>query len=181
MHTGEGRVWWILKGLTGCNLGNELPHFPLSSSEPPPSYEECVGNQAPSVPPLSQDKARQALMREINKRWFVSWSPAIEFEFVRMAPSTAYRVSYLLCLHLRIPHMRVNFLARWDVVFLCCSMSYSLSLSRGGWDGRIHHTLVRRRMTSLVPRWGEGPGVRLEDEKCLFCQCTMENQPVCSC
>ena len=57
-------------------------------------------------------------------------------------------------------------------------MSYSLSLSRGGWDGRIHHTLVRRRMTSLVPRWGEGPGVRLEDEKCLFCQCTMKNQPV---
>lgn len=66
---------------------------PLSLSEPPPSYEECVGNYAPSVPPLSQDEARQALMKKINTQWFVSRSPAIEFQFVRIAPSIAYRVS----------------------------------------------------------------------------------------
>ena len=47
----------------------------------------------PSVPPLSQDEARQALMRKMDKQWFVSKAPAINFTFVRITPSSCYRVS----------------------------------------------------------------------------------------
>ena len=50
------------------------------------------------VPSLSYDEARQALLRRVNKQWFVNKAPAIEFEFVRMQPSSAYRVSCLVAL-----------------------------------------------------------------------------------
>jgi hypothetical protein len=58
---------------------------------PPPSYEECVGSAEPDVSSLSQDEARKALLKSVHKKWFANKSPAIEFEFVNIQSSPAYR------------------------------------------------------------------------------------------
>lgn len=48
----------------------------------------------PSVSPLSQDEARKALLKHVNEKWFVNKSPAIEFDFVDIQSSSAYRVRH---------------------------------------------------------------------------------------
>ena len=47
------------------------------------------------VLPLSHDEARKALLRFVNKRWFADKSPAIEFDFVNIQSSPAYRVRHI--------------------------------------------------------------------------------------